>query len=247
MFGKRTFNLTISTNPAETQVTESKTATNIHYMLRNPFFIRKLAFSQVFIDIYLHRVPNCRKITLRTRSAMGFFSRAHTFDATWKLYCFIESFIGLKSIERKNRPAKCTRRGATWILLVREQSWNGKWRGYLSQGANRENSRSSRIAWINVTSFVTRSLVGNYRHTCSLVTGEQRGIAMLDLDRNRPRLPNSEFAFSPFESKAKWDSFRVLHKENFQDFQFLQRSLGGGRADLKTSRLRHSFQWNFVI
>lgn len=56
---------------------------------------------------------------------------------------------------------------------TRVRRTNRKWRGYLSQGANRENSSPSRITWIDVTSFVTTSPMDNYRHTCPLVTCER--------------------------------------------------------------------------
>lgn len=66
---------------------------------------------------------------------------------------------------------------------TRVRRTNRKWRGYLSQGANRENSGPSRITWIDVTSFVTTSPMDNYRHTCPLVTCERGGV-----DNGRPEL-----------------------------------------------------------
>lgn len=65
-----------------------------------------------------------------------------------------------------------------------------KWRGYLSQGANRGNSRSS---WIDVTSFVTRSPFGQLSsHVFSRDVASKEGRN----DSRRPELETWRLAIS---------------------------------------------------
>lgn len=118
-----------------------------------------------------------------SRTNHVFLIRRHYFSSEYTLQAETPKASTVnRAFPRFDQPYSIMSVGKASVALG--QSRNAKWRGYFSQVGNRRGSRPSQITRIDVTSFVTRDPVGNYRHTCPLAPAGRKG-ATLGLNYKR--------------------------------------------------------------